>query len=397
MGPRGNRYWKPFVRLGTCFVAVVVGLNLLLYLARPESVASASEGARRTDYFERKKRKIERHLRTLERFIDRIPGMGPPETGRVTETQELAWGYAQDVEPLAIEAPVAVSLDPPEPRFAWPVPLPELPRMEHALYEPMSSPELVRDWYRRNGRDPVSDVGDALLGPPELLFDAVLDGLAAILPRSRIQTVVPERDEGILTRVLDFQKEPRSGRLFTEFLGHFAERERRYFSRFEDSRVSTVGFEEGTEDADLEALEDDQKKILWDAFRKTYFSKYRFRAEERIRDDAFHFNDWRGMDFAVLPPVMAGYLWYRGLEKRFSVAGTSLQVSFEPVSEWIGGRDMIGGAGVEWAPTRGFPVALIVSFGLYDGDAEMDFIGIGTSLGMARKAVTLQHPDVRRD
>jgi hypothetical protein len=97
------------------------------------------------------------------------------------------------------------------------------------------------------------------------------------------------------------------------------------------------------------------------------------------------------MDFAVLPPLLAGYVYIRGLEKRFSVSGTSLRVTLEPVSKWIDrGDDLAAGAAVEWAPTKSFPVSVIVSAGLYDGNAEVDFIGIGTSLGMARRALALQ-------
>ena len=39
---------------------------------------------------------------------------------------------------------------------------------------------------------------------------------------------------------------------------------------------------------------------------------------------------------------------------------------------------------------KDFPVGLIVSAGMYDGSAEIDFIGIGTSAGMARKALAIQ-------
>ncbi len=406
MGPRGNRYWLPFVRLGAIFASVVVAVNLLLHLACPASTSAASQGARREDYFDRKKRKLERHLRSLERFFDRLPGTRGAESGRVPESKEIAWAYAQDVESLAVEAPIreTILLPDAEPRFCWPAAGPpparllELPRMEHALLEPMVTPELVLDWYRRAEADPVADVGDALLRGPELLFDSLVAAAGSVVPRPRVQVVGSDEDAGILSRVMDFNADPRSGRLFTNFVMHWTEREQRYFSKFEDSRVSTIGFDEGTEDADLDELQDDQKKILWDALRRTYFSKYRFRAEERIREDAFYFNQWRGMDFAVLPPLMAGYVWYRGLEKRFSVSGTSLRVSIEPVSEWVGGHDeLVMGAAVEWAPSKRFPVSVIVSAGLYDGNAEIDFIGIGTSVGMARKTIALQQQGDERE
>jgi hypothetical protein len=41
---------------------------------------------------------------------------------------------------------------------------------------------------------------------------------------------------------------------------------------------------------------------------------------------------------------------------------------------------------LEWG-LKGWPIGLIVSAGLYDGNLEVDFVGIGTSVGMARKAL----------
>lgn len=411
MGPRGNRYWLPFVRLGAVFASVVVGVNLLLHLACPSPTSAASEGAKRDEYFDRKKRKLERHLRSLERFFDRFPGFASPDTGRrapeepAPESVEIAWAYAQDVEPLAVEAPIAEAIVLPdaEPRFHWPaaiaprIRLLDLPRMEDALLEPQVTPELVLDWYRRGAADPAADVGDALLRGPEMLLDTLFAASARAVPRPRIQVVGSDQDSGILSRLVDFSADPRSGRLFTNFLTYWTEREQRYFARFEDSRVASVGFEEGTEDVDMDELEGEQKKILWDALRRTYFSRYKFRAEERIKEDAFYFNEWRGMDFAVLPPLMGGYLWFRGLEKRFSIGGTSLRVSIEPLSEWVREDTLVAGLGLEWAPTKNFPIALIISAGLDEGNPEIDFIGIGTSLGMARKSIALQRQGDERD
>jgi len=42
---------------------------------------------------------------------------------------------------------------------------------------------------------------------------------------------------------------------------------------------------------------------------------------------------------------------------------------------------------------KGFPVALIVSAGRTGGRSEMDFIGIGTSVGMVRKVLANQRGD----
>lgn len=269
-----------------------------------------------------------------------------------------------------------------EPVFEWPVSLPLFPRMEHALIEPQMTPEAVREWHERLERRRVPEFGEILLRGSELLLDRLLESAVALVPRA---------EEGVTLRVLDFQPEPRPRPVSEEFLQQWAARERRYFSRFEDSRASTVGFDAGTEDVDVDELERDQRKVVWDALQNTYFSRYRTRPEDRIREDALYFDQWRGADFAVLPPLIAAYLWFRGLERRFSPLGTSLRVILEPVSRWEGAdEDLVAGAGLEWAPTRRFPVSLILSAGLYDDEPEIDFVGIGTSLGMARKSMALE-------
>jgi len=311
---------------------------------------------------------------------------------------ELAWivlgGALAASGPLGPQDPPPEAAVEVESRFAWPKaprPLPPFPSMKHAMIEPVLTPEDVLEWYRRGEADPVGDVLDAILSVPEYVFDSVVEEAAALLPRPRVRRLLPKSEEGILARVLEFHVDPRSGRLYSDFLHQWAGREYRYLSRFGESRASTVGFEEGTEDVDTEEFSRDQRKILLDALRRTYFSKYRFRPAERLRDEAFYFNEWKGMDFVVLPPAMAAYLWLRGLEKRFSIQGTSLRVSLEPLSRWREkDEDLVAGVGLEWAPTRDFPVAFLLSAGRSEGSTGIDFVGIGTSLGTAIKALRLQ-------
>jgi hypothetical protein len=269
-----------------------------------------------------------------------------------------------------------------EPDFSWPRPLPSFPRMEDALLEPTVTSEEVRTWQERLERRRAVELGEVFIRSSELLLDRLLEAAVRLVPKA---------DETVHARILEFRPEPRVRPVFEEFLDQWARRERRILSRFEDTRVSTVGFDAGTEDADSGELAGDQGKVLWDALRDTYFSKFRSRPEDRIREDAFYLDRWRGFDYAVLPPVIAAYLWLRGLDRRFSAGGTSLRVILEPLSRWERtDEDLVAGAGLEWAPTRRFPVALLVSAGLYDGDPEVDFVGVGTSLGMARKSIELE-------
>src|SRR5262249_12533426 len=162
------------------------------------------------------------------------------------------------------------------------------------------------------------------------------------------------------------------------FLRQLGDRERKYFSTFGDSRANSFGFQNGTEDADLHELALDQRKVFWDALRRTYLSRYKLQAAEKIKEDAWYFDRWSGGDFAVLPPLLGAYLYYRGLDKKFSVAGSQLTVSVEPFSEWVrGNRDVSAAASMEWK-MKDWPLGVIVSVGLHDGKYGLDFVGIGT-------------------
>src|SRR5207244_6512322 len=94
------------------------------------------------------------------------------------------------------------------------------------------------------------------------------------------------------------------------------------------------GFQNGTEEADMYELLLDQRKVVWDALRRTYVSRYKVQADERIREEAWYLDRWSGADFALLPPLLGAYVFYRGFDKKFSVVGTKVLLSIEPVSEW---------------------------------------------------------------
>ncbi len=418
MGPGRNRYWLPLVRLSAFFAAVVVAGNLFLHAvhAPPE----AAPGSRPEDErHSRKRRKFERYLRTIERFLDgggagrssgrTLPPLPAPPTASLLEpvAEPLATGEPEGVEQeqaAAAPGPGDVRIlsvaDPEPPAFAWPLPPPEpptreidLPRVAREIHLQVLTPALLAELEEAWAADPAADVGDVVLKLPELVFDSLFTLGALLFPRAGSHVWGPGDSESITGRIFDIGLEPRQGRIFSNFTANFVEREMRFFARFGDSHLYTFGFEDGTAEIDSGDLADEQRKVFWDALKKTYLSKYQFKAEDRIRDDAFFFNEWRGVDFAALPPLIAGYLYYRGVDKRFSVAGTSVRLSVEAGEKWLDGDDdLLGGAGLEWSLKR-FPVGIIVTAGLYDGRAELDFVGIGTSIGMVRKALHLQHDD----
>lgn len=405
--PGGRRFWLPLARLGAFFGAVVVAGYVLLegtLLVQGASTPSDSEAGvdRPTDFLGRARQRWGKRMKKLEQRFLGTRAEAAGESGGIRLADPVL-GPAQDVGPvldatISVEALPATIASPGETPLlgAWQV-LPDLPTPDASIkrvsLEISLTPELIEQFYRSGAADPFADVGDAILFGPEALLDEVLRLVSGLFPRSGMDSLRDESSASITAQIFDVHLGPRQGRIFSEFASNWLEREQRYFSRFADSDLSTLGVQDGTEDVDPKGLMRDQGKILWDVAKKTYLSKYKFHGEDRLREDAFYISDWRGIDFAVVPPLLAGYVWWRGLEKRIPLGETWLRVSFEPLSKWVTGNDdLVAGVSVEWG-IKGFPVAVIVSAGMYDGKGEVDFIGIGTSIGMVRKAIGLVDGD----
>lgn len=285
--------------------------------------------------------------------------------------------------------------------FTWPAPLPREPTpilAEALRFVDWSEvrARLVTDLYRRSRDDLAADLGDALLMGPELLLDETFTWLGGLSGRPSLRTSEEEEARSVTSRILEIQFEQRHQRIFAVFMKQWAASERGYLGQFQESRANTFGFQNRTEDADLDELVLDQRKVFWNSLRRTYLARYKVHSEEQIHNEAWYFDRWRGIDFAVLPPFIGAYLYYRGLDKRISLGETALRINFEPVSELRDrNRDCPVAAALEWT-VKGFPVGIIVSAGLYDGRYELDFAGIGTSIGAARGAVQGEHGAQRR-
>jgi hypothetical protein len=425
MGPQRKRFWLPLTRLGAFFVAVVVIGNVVLHAFRPPAADLTLTPDQSVDYFAKKKKRLERQFfRTMEKFLG-TPAVVPVKDKVSLETTQIAEPIALLTRP--VEAPAApkaealpptatASLVPPAPLwrparlglvdpetlpFTWPEPLPPIPN--HGLDLPASislleeatfRADLVSDLYRRTASDPVADVGDAVLRVPELLLDGVFTCTRG--SRATVRQWDDDSQRSITAQILDVQIGPRKERIWSEFMRQFTDREVKYLTNFGDSRADTWGFEDRTEDANHYELMLDQRKILWDALRRTYVSRYKVQADERIREDAWYLDRWSGADFIILPPLMGGYIFYRGLEKRFSIGGTKLLLALEPVSEWYrpSKHDRAAAIALEWT-MKDCPLGVIVSAGLHDGRYAMDFVGIGTSLGAVRRALVMQQGERR--
>ena len=230
-----------------------------------------------------------------------------------------------------------------------------------------------------------SHFGDALLVGPEMLIDGIFTCASGMSGRPTVRSLDESDGRSITSQLLQVERGPRKERIWNEFLTQLADREQKYFSGFGDSRANTFGFENGTEAADLNDLAMDQRKVFWDALRRTYLARYKVQAEEKIKDDAWYFDRWSGADFAILPPLLGAYVFYRGLDKKFSVGPSRVTVSVEPVSEWVRrSHDISSVVAMEWA-MKGWPLGVIVSAGLHDGRYGLDFIGVGTSIGTVRQ------------
>jgi len=287
----------------------------------------------------------------------------------------------------------------PEPApFVWPAPLKGfvatdaiLPKSMGFVEWPAFRAELVTNLYRRCGRDPVADVVDALLIWPEMVFDELSSCMSGPSGHVPIRTWEDEENRSVTSRLMDVQFARRDQRIFAVFFQQWTEREQKYLGAFDDSRANTNGFQNRTEGADLRELGLDQRKVLLDTLRRTYLARYKMQSEEHIPEEAWACDRWSGLDFMVLPPLIGGLLYYRGLNKKLSMGETALRISFEPISELVHRkRDRSVAAALEWT-IKGFPVGIIVSAGLHDHRYGMDFAGIGTSIGAARSAVELQY------
>ena len=419
MAPRRKRFWLPLTRLGAFFVAVVVVGNVVLHAFRPAAAEFTSTPDESVDFFVKKKKRLEQKFyRTMERFLG-APAVSPiKDKLSGAPAAEPASDVALEAEPVKpasepLPDTAIASLTPPAPParathlgyvepeaapFTWPTPLPpvpsaglDLPTSITLAEEAAFRAELVTDLYRRCARDPVADVGDAILRVPELVIDGVFLCTSGMGGRPAVRGWDDDGQRSITAQILDVQMGARQERIWAEFMHQFADREMRYLSHFDDSRADTWGFQDRTEEADHRELMLDQRKVLFDALRRTYVSRYKIQADERIREDAWYLDRWSGADFVVLPPLMAGYIFYRGLDKRFTIAGTKLLLSIEPVSEWYrpSKHDRAAAIALEWT-MKDWPLGVIVSAGLHDGRYGMDFVGIGTSLGAVRRALVMQ-------
>lgn len=228
----------------------------------------------------------------------------------------------------------------------------------------------------------IYDVGDAILLPPEIILDESISLFNTIFGTPT--------NYNTSSRIFNFSPQPHRDRLFLTMLENAIHKEQRYFANFDDTHF--YAYDSKFEYIDNEKLIDDQKRLLYDVFKDTYLMKYRLKVDSRVKDEVFNLTDWYDTDFIILPPLVAGYLYYRGLDKDFSIDGTYFKISLESFHKWSREENVTIGAGIEWAPHKYSPIKIMAAIGLEDGDVELQFIGIGTDLGTVKKILFLQRP-----
>jgi hypothetical protein len=243
----------------------------------------------------------------------------------------------------------------------------------------------------------IEESADFVLRIPEALLDQVFMVGRKAQPRRDFYSVMRDQDQSLVSQWVTFDRVRTGGTpyLFRQSMLNIVEAEQKFFSRFDESYLNTPGFEQGGEGIDEGALKREQSRLLMDVARKTYSSRYRAdRADERVRDDLWSPGRWAGVDFIMLPPLAGVYTYYRGFERKIGIGATRLRIHLEPPrrlrSAWVKEMHVEYAAWAEWE-WPGFPIRLLAAAGLdRDREAELDFIGIGTSIGEARKIFTLQ-------
>lgn len=405
MWPKKRKFWLPLTRLSAFLVTFIIAENAVFQVLQPPAASVPQDPEATFDLYPRVKKRLDRRFSGAFQWLDDAfpwltsasedrpsPGSSCPDLTQATEPED--GGIPPPVPARASLSTLdfmAETFSWPEPRILPVRPEPPGPKAMGVIEWPEFRARLVTDLYRQCDSDLLADVGDSLLAGPELLVDGFLSCINGLSVRSFLRTSEEEEQRSVTSRMLDVQMESRKQRIFSVFVQQWAESEKKYLAAFQDSRVNTFGFQIGTEEADLNELVLDQRKVFWDTLRRTYLARYKVHSEEQIRDGAWYIDRWSGVDFLVLPPFIAGYLYYRGLDRKIPMGGMALQISFEPLSELLPHkRDRYGAAALEWSVNE-IPVGIIVSAGLYNGRYEMDFVGIGTSIGAARGAVQGQH------
>ncbi len=233
---------------------------------------------------------------------------------------------------------------------------------------------------------------DVVFGIPDDLLDFINDAFRPTSCTSECHSLLEARSGSMVGRAFDGSDYQPLARPYREFISVIAAREVRYFSRLADTEAIPFEYTLGLMEIDDEVVLEQQRRMLLDVAKKVYISRGFGRLEDRVRDDGFNAAGWRAIDYVAVPPLLAGYLYLRGIERRFHAGPFECTFAVEPIRRILERsssnttEDLVSAVGLE-VGLPGMPIKLLVSGGLHNGDPELDFIGIGTGLGKAKQAV----------
>jgi len=231
---------------------------------------------------------------------------------------------------------------------------------------------------------------DVVAGLPTGMMDWTAGVFSAGLDRDETISMRSPDCRSLFPRLRSCSLSDASKHPFDDLVAQILSREEKYFVRFQESAFPLA-------ESDLMR---DQKKVLFDAGRRFYFGSYGARLCG-FGGDTIDVAWWNPVDFVVAPALISGYVFLFGWKTKFELLGLrgtfeleSIRLILDRQEESEGG--LASAAGVDIG-VGDFPVKAILSLGIQDGDALIDFVGIGTSLGKARQVVLHASSAARND
>jgi len=390
--------------LGAFFASVVIlGNALLAAVCQPRPGKAQSRGP--SEYLDRRVRKVKN---AFERVRETILGERKDQSS--LPASEWAFGYLPE--------PVLDDDDPPANRNGSPDPArylnlslksdfppewyaaPSEPTFEslarESIWPGLGREALIENWTLWESfcdRSLVHLGLDLFFSLPRTFFDGVVDVVRWWFPADRTISLREQEDSSMVSRFVHIKDPGRVDSHFREFAREWVNRQEKVFGAAGDAYLFSVDFD-NVEDVSVDDVMYEEGKILLDVLRRVYLSKYFGGTEDRLKTEAWRVSRWKPIDYVLCPPVLAAYTWYRGWDRRLRLLGTKLHIKIEPpariyeATKHERGR-MVGAVTLEWQ-IGNFPIRLVAAAGWNEGQAELDFVGIGTSVGIAKKAVYMR-------
>jgi hypothetical protein len=237
---------------------------------------------------------------------------------------------------------------------------------------------------------------DVVFGAPDALVGGAMHLLSGLSHDEGVFDMREESRRSMAARLTGAIDIGSIDRPFATFMNLLYDRESKYFSRLQESPMATQAVAEGEEELDSGKFMREQSKVFVHALGRRYLGRYGDYLGENLRREAFDISRWESSDFVVGPILVSGYLYLRGWEGRVKFGEVDCRIHLMPLerieAHYHKTEDILVSAVSLEFTVPSFPLRAIVSAGMVDGRPEFDFIGLGTSIGMVRKAIKLEIP-----